>query len=96
MAIAGPMHDVGGLCIDPAFPHRNQRLSADQWRRIVVHPLLAHHVLHHERLDSFAYPRGISDEAFTLDGQTVAAGESAAREANEAPPELVSLVGELE
>ena len=92
IAIAGLMHDVGELYIDPAFLQRGQRLSADQWRHIVVHPLLAHHVLrklpgagpavadavllHHERLDGFGYPRGLGGEAFTLEGQAVAAADA--------------------
>lgn len=92
IAVAGLMHDIGELYIDPACLRRDQRLSASQWRHIVVHPLLAHHVLHrlpgagpavagavllhHERLDGFGYPRGVSGEAFTLDGQALAAADA--------------------
>lgn len=92
IALAGLLHDVGELYIDPDCLRPGQRLSPARWRHIVVHPLLAHHVLnrlpgagaavaavvllHHERLDGFGYPRGISGTAFTLDGQALAAADA--------------------
>jgi len=90
-AIAGLVHDVGELYIDPAYLRRDARLDADQWRHIVTHPLVGHRVLrdmegagpavadavllHHERLDGFGYPRGVGGEAFTNDGQILAVSE---------------------
>ena len=91
IAIAGLVHDVGELYIDPAYLRRDARLDAHQWRHIVTHPLVGHRVLrnlvgagpamadavllHHERLDGFGYPRGVGGEAFTNDGQILAASE---------------------
>lgn len=88
---AGLVHDVGELYIDPAYLRKGVRLDAEQWRHIVTHPLVAHRVLrgmvgagpavadavllHHERLDGFGYPRGVGSEAFTIDGQILAASE---------------------
>ena len=91
VATAGLVHDVGELYINPDYLVKGTQLDADQWRHIVTHPLVAHRVLrdmvgagqavanavllHHERLDGFGYPRSIADEAFTLDGQILAAAE---------------------
>ena len=91
LALAGLLHDVGELYIDPAFLQRDTRLEEDQWRHIVTHPLVGSHVLraldgvspavadavllHHERLDGFGYPQGVADSAFFLDGQILAAAE---------------------
>ncbi|OUM00927.1 HD-GYP domain-containing protein [Variovorax sp. JS1663] len=91
LAVAGLLHDVGELYIDPAYLRRDKRLDAQAWRHIVTHPLVGHRVLrdmagageavadavllHHERLDGFGYPRGIAGAAFTLDGQILAVAE---------------------
>lgn len=91
LATAGLVHDVGELYLDPVLLQKGTRLNAARWRQVVTHPLVGHHVLrnfvgagpvvanavllHHERLDGFGYPRNVSDTAFTLDGQIVAAAE---------------------
>ena len=91
LALAGLLHDVGELYIDPEHLKRGTRLQAEQWRHIVSHPLIADRVLrgmegagpaiagmvllHHERLDGFGYPRGVSGAALPLDGQTLGAAE---------------------
>lgn len=91
LALAGLLHDVGELYIDPAFLQRDAPLEEEQWRHIVTHPLVARHVLsnldgagsavadavllHHERLDGFGYPQGVAGAAFSLDGQVLAAAE---------------------
>ena len=91
LATAGLVHDVGELYIDPAYLRKGAQLDADQWRHIVTHPLVGYRVLrdmagagpavadavllHHERLDGFGYPRNVRGEAFTLDGQILAASE---------------------
>jgi len=91
LATAGLVHDVGELYIDPSYLSKGVRLDADKWRHIVTHPLVAHRVLrdmagagpvvanavllHHERLDGFGYPRNIGGDAFTIDGQIIAAAE---------------------
>ena len=91
LAVAGLVHDIGELYIDPAYLRRDAHLGVEQWRHIVTHPLVGHRVLsemagagravagavllHHERLDGFGYPRGVGGDAFVLDGQILAAAE---------------------
>jgi HD domain len=91
LATAGMVHDVGELYLDPAFMQKGTRLDSDKWRHIVTHPLVGHRVLrdmagagqvvanavllHHERLDGFGYPRNLSGDSFSSDGQIVAASE---------------------
>ena len=41
LALAGLLHDVGELYIDPRHLQRGTRLEAEQWRHIVSHPLLS-------------------------------------------------------
>ena len=91
LAVAGLVHDIGELYIDPAYLRRDVHLGVEQWRHIVTHPLVGHRVLcemagagpavaapvllHHERLDGFGYPRNIGGDTFVLDGQILAAAE---------------------
>lgn len=91
LAVAGLLHDVGELYIDPVYLQRETKLGPEQWRHIAAHPVAGHRVLggmagagrvvadavllHHERLDGFGYPRGVADAQFTLDGQIVAIAE---------------------
>ena len=91
LAIAGLVHDVGELYIDPQLLQASGPLTPEQWKHIVTHPLVGQLVLkrmagagpavatavlnHHERLDGFGYPRGVADDQFPLDGQIIAAAE---------------------
>ena len=91
LALAGLLHDVGELYIDPEHLKRGGRLEPEQWRHIVSHPVIADRVLrgmegagpavagmvllHHERLDGFGYPRGVAGPALSLDGQILGAAE---------------------
>ena len=91
LALAGLLHDVGELYIDPSYLVRGTALQPEQWRHIVSHPVIGHRVLrdmpgagpavaeavlnHHERLDGFGYPRGLVEEQVPLDGQILAVSE---------------------
>ena len=91
LVLAGLLHDVGELYIDPAHLQPGTRLDAVAWRHIAIHPLVGHRVLldlpgagpevaravlqHHERLDGFGYPQGVCGDAFSVDGEIVAAAE---------------------
>lgn len=91
LALAGLLHDVGELYIDPEHLKRGAQLKPEQWRHIVSHPVIGHRVLkdmdgagaaianavllHHERLDGFGYPRGVAGSALSLDGQILGAAE---------------------
>jgi hypothetical protein len=74
MLVAGLAHDVGELYINPSYLDGSHRLSTQEWRHIMTHPVIAHDLLkdlsglapeaaaliadHHERLDGFGYPVG--------------------------------------
>lgn len=91
LALAGLLHDVGELYIDPNHLQRGTRLEPEQWRHIASHPVIGDRVLrgmegagaavaqavllHHERLDGFGYPRGVAGPGLTLDGQILGAAE---------------------
>lgn len=90
LGTAGLVHDVGELYIEPVVMERGGTVEAEQWRQIVSHPVVGHRVLsglqggavladlvlsHHERLDGFGYPRGLSGREFALPAQMLAAAE---------------------
>ncbi|OYU29525.1 MAG: hypothetical protein CFE41_01095 [Burkholderiales bacterium PBB2] len=79
LKLAGLLHDVGELYLQPDYLRRDLPLHAEQWRHLVSHPIISHRVLHgiegggpalaalvishHERLDGFGYPQGLRGEA---------------------------------
>lgn len=91
LAIAGLLHDVGELYIDPAHLRADGPLQIEQWRHIATHPLVGWRVLrgmkgagpqvaelvlnHHERMDGFGYPRGLTEAELPLQHQVLAAAE---------------------
>jgi hypothetical protein len=91
LLLAGLVHDSGELYIDPAILKSPVRLDMQQWRHVAAHPIIAARVLrempgagaavsdavlcHHERLDGFGYPRGLSGSKLPLPGQLLAAAE---------------------
>ncbi|WP_374675085.1 HD domain-containing phosphohydrolase [Ideonella sp.] len=91
LALAGLLHDVGELYLDPAHLAAGGALPPDHWRQIVSHPLIGHRVLrhmdgagpvvarsvlqHHERLDGLGYPQGLAGADLPLDGQVLGVAE---------------------
>ncbi len=91
LALAGLLHDVGELYIDPRYLRPGTPLGPAEWRHVASHPLVGERVLrgmpgagkkvaaavlhHHERLDGFGYPRGVSGKALPIEGQILAAAE---------------------
>jgi hypothetical protein len=91
LSVAGLLHDVGDLYIDPAILAADARLGPGQWKHIAAHPVVGAHVLrnlpgagpevaeavlhHHERLDGFGYPQGLRDSRVPLDGQVLGLAE---------------------
>lgn len=91
LASAGLLHDIGELYIDPDHLRPGSGDGGERFRHIAAHPLIAHRVLremagagkavaeavllHHERLDGFGYPHGVSGDAFSRQGEIVAAAE---------------------
>ncbi|MDM5179358.1 HD domain-containing protein [Massilia sp. DJPM01] len=72
-AVAGMLHDIGELYIDPAYLEPGKRLLPHEWAHLVVHPRIGQMLIteleayppsvaravseHHERLDGTGYPR---------------------------------------
>lgn len=91
LLLAGLVHDAGELYIDPTILQASGRLTADQWKHVAAHPIVAAHVLrdmvgagprvaeavqyHHERLDGFGYPHGLRDPRLPVSGQVLALAE---------------------
>ncbi len=91
LALAGLLHDVGELYIDPQYMRPGTPLGPAQWRHVASHPVIGERVLrnmpgagkdvanavllHHERLDGFGYPRGVRGADFPANGQILAAAE---------------------
>jgi HD-GYP domain-containing protein (c-di-GMP phosphodiesterase class II) len=91
LGLAGMLHDIGELYIDPQHFESDTELESERWRQIITHPLLgfrvlkdmagagppvAHAVLlHHERLNGHGYPRSVMGAQLTLDGQIVGVAE---------------------
>ncbi|MES2424511.1 MAG: HD domain-containing protein [Pseudomonadota bacterium] len=91
LALAGLLHDVGELYMDPAHLQAQAPQAEDPWHHFLNHPRAGHKVLldmegagpvvakavlqHHERMDGYGYPDAVAGSAFTLDGQIVAAAD---------------------
>lgn len=91
LALAGLLHDVGELYIDPRYLRPGSPLGPQEWRHVASHPVIAERVLrdmpgagkelasavlhHHERLDGFGYPQGVRGASLPLNGQILAAAE---------------------
>ncbi len=91
VALAGLLHDIGELYIEPEYLHSNRRLYPHEWRHVVVHPRIGQMLIeglenyppavaravfeHHERFDGGGYPRQIAGEQISAAGQVVAVAE---------------------
>ncbi|MGQ0709250.1 MAG: HD-GYP domain-containing protein [Rhodoferax sp.] len=90
-AMAGLLHDIGMLHLDPLLLDPREAISGEQRRQLYSHPLLSavlierHHEFprellrgvreHHEFLDGSGYPRHLRGEAITPLGRVLALGE---------------------
>ncbi|MCQ4314755.1 HD-GYP domain-containing protein [Stutzerimonas zhaodongensis] len=77
LGIAGLLHDVGKMKIDPAVLNKPGKLTEEEFRHIKLHPTFGYEALrgqddipaaavqaahgHHERLDGKGYPLGLDD-----------------------------------
>jgi hypothetical protein len=89
--LAGLLHDIGELYIDPAWLAPDKRLRPHEWAHLVGHPHtgkllineLASYSLsvgravaeHHERFDGSGYPRQVRGHHISAPGQAVAVAE---------------------
>lgn len=74
LGLAGILHDIGKVFIDPAILNKPDKLTDEEFEEIKRHPssgygLISNHVdervaqavlLHHERIDGSGYPMGIT------------------------------------
>lgn len=85
LALAGLLHDVGEMYINPEYVHTRRQLRPDEWKHVAVHPHIGQLILeeltdypktvvaavgeHHERLDGSGYPRQLSGKQISPAGQ---------------------------
>ena len=90
--LAGLLHDLGEMYVNPAYLHTDASLTPEGWRHVVVHPTLgaqllseltdypkaiAHAVFeHHERLDGSGYPRKLTADKLSPVGRILAVTET--------------------
>lgn len=91
VALAGLLHDIGELYIDPEYLRPGRRLLPHEWRHVVVHPHIGQMLIaglesypasvaravleHHERFDGTGYPRQITGKDMSVAGQVVSVAE---------------------
>lgn len=92
--LAGLLHDVGELYIDPAYLIKGKRMQPHEWAHIVVHPHTGMMLInqlesypqgvgraiaeHHERMDGSGYPRRLAGNAISAPGHVVSIAETVA------------------
>lgn len=95
-ALAGLLHDIGELYIDPAYLRPGRRLLPHEWAHLVVHPRIGQMLIadlesypasvgravaeHHERADATGYPRQLRGKDLSPAGQAVSVAEMIAAE----------------
>lgn len=91
VALAGLLHDIGELYIEPKYLHPKKRLLPHEWRHVIVHPRIGKMLIqdlenypaavaqavgeHHERFDGAGYPGQISGRHISVAGQILSVAE---------------------
>ncbi|MBM3284452.1 MAG: HD domain-containing protein [Candidatus Aminicenantes bacterium] len=85
------LHDIGKIAIPDVILKKPTRLSAAEWEKIKLHPVLGHGLIkeiklvreigniilyHHERYDGKGYPRGLKKEAIPLEARIFAVADA--------------------
>jgi HD-GYP domain-containing protein (c-di-GMP phosphodiesterase class II) len=89
--LAGLLHDIGELYIDPAWLAPGKRLLPHEWAQLVMHPRLGQMLVgelasyppavaravaeHHERFDGSGYPRQALGKRISAAGQAVSVAD---------------------
>lgn len=92
LAMAGLLHDIGELYINPIYFDNKRPLSPEEWKHVVVHPRIGQLALseltnypktmieavgsHHERMDGSGYPRQISGAQISPMSQVLSMAET--------------------
>jgi HD-GYP domain-containing protein (c-di-GMP phosphodiesterase class II) len=90
-ALAGLLHDIGELYIEPEFLQSKKPLLPHEWHHVVVHPRIGQMLIseledypaavgiavgeHHERFDGSGYPRQLAGKEISMVGQVVSVAE---------------------
>lgn len=90
--LAGLLHDIGELYIDPQYLTPGRRLLPHEWRHIVVHPKISGMLIadlggfhkevslaasqHHERLNATGYPQRLGGKSLERSGQILSVAET--------------------
>lgn len=90
--MAGLLHDIGELYINPIYFDNKRPLSLEEWKHVVVHPRIGQLALselinypktmieavgnHHERQDGSGYPRQISGQQISPMSQVLSMAET--------------------
>lgn len=91
LAMAGLLHDIGELYIDPLHINRRNALTLEGWRHVSAHPLIGYRIAsdicgihptaaqaiqeHHERGDGSGYPRSLHAPDMSRAGQILGVAE---------------------
>jgi hypothetical protein len=91
VGMAGVLHDIGELYINPALINANRVLAPEEWAHVIVHPQIGRLLIqdlqacppavgvavseHHERLNGTGYPRAMIAGQSSVAGQLVASAE---------------------
>jgi putative nucleotidyltransferase with HDIG domain len=85
------LHDIGKIAIPDAILKKPSRLSASEWEKVKLHPVLGYGLIreikmvkevgniilyHHERYDGTGYPKGLKREAIPLEARIFALADS--------------------
>jgi diguanylate cyclase (GGDEF)-like protein len=87
---AGVLHDLGKLGIADAILHKPGPLDDNEWREMRRHPEVGARILehaglrdiarwvgqHHERIDGYGYPLGLSGEDISLEARILAVADA--------------------
>ena len=89
--LAGLMHDIGKVTIQPSVLNKEGKLTNDEWDVVRQHPEVGYRILgsasefseiseyvleHHERWDGMGYPRGLKGEGISLAARIIAVADS--------------------
>jgi len=85
------LHDIGKIAIPDAILKKPTLLSAAEWQKIKLHPVLGYGLIkeikmvkevgnvilyHHERYDGSGYPKGLKKEAIPLEARMFAVADA--------------------
>jgi putative nucleotidyltransferase with HDIG domain len=85
------LHDIGKIAIPDAILKKPSRLSAAEWQKIKLHPVLGYGLIkeiklvkevgnvilcHHERYDGTGYPKGLKKEAIPQEARMFAVADA--------------------